>query len=180
MANTTKKVLSDDIITFLGAHPNFALLKFEKTTHINLETLRKSLKKSGAKIKVVKNTLLQKAVNKLAVDKTKPYMKVLQKELSGIRDNTALLAFGTDWSEGMGALSAFTKTDKTVTFKVGCLDATTYMAGDLDRISLLPGRNVLMGTIIGSMKSPAARLTRALSFGTQKLVYILTAKSKAN
>ena len=65
MANTKKLSKLSGINDFLGQNTNFALVKFEKTTHIALESLRKQLKASESKMKVVKNSLFEKSINKL-------------------------------------------------------------------------------------------------------------------
>lgn len=178
MVNTDKQTQLDKINSFLQDFSNFTLLKFDKTTHTALEGLRKQLRKSDAKIMVVKNTVLQKAINKLSATKEKAYLRPLQKKAKNIRENTAVLGFGTDWSKGMNAFSQFTKNDKTVTFKVGLLDKVAYEEEDLVRISNLPGREVLVGRMLGSMKSPVAHFTNAIKFNMQKFVYILNAKAK--
>ena len=45
------------IQVLLTKNQNFALVKIDKTTHRKLEDLRKELKKSGARFKVIKNSL---------------------------------------------------------------------------------------------------------------------------
>lgn len=69
MANLKKQETVTEILNTLQGSENIALIKFEKTTHISLEGLRKDLKKNKAKLSVIKNTLLEKAVNKLATEK---------------------------------------------------------------------------------------------------------------
>lgn len=178
MANADKQSQLENITSFLDKAESFTLLKFEKTTHIALEGLRKELKKNKAKVMVVKNTILQKAINKLAANKDKAYLRDLQKKTKNIRENTAILSFGEDWGAAMNAFFKFSKENKTIGFKVGMLDKTTYGEQDLMRIAQLPGRDVLVGKMLGSMKSPVAHFTNAIKFNMQKLVYVLNAKSK--
>jgi ribosomal protein L10 len=49
---------------------------------------------------------------------------------------------------------------------------------DMEKISKLPGKDVLVGKIIGSMKSPISRFTMGIKFNQQKLVYILSQKAQ--
>ncbi|PIV08144.1 50S ribosomal protein L10, partial [Candidatus Roizmanbacteria bacterium CG03_land_8_20_14_0_80_39_12] len=52
-----KKLSQLAVVTdFLTQSDNFALFKFEKTKHIALEALRRELLKTGAKVRVIKNT----------------------------------------------------------------------------------------------------------------------------
>lgn len=178
MVSADKQTQLEKVTSFLQSTPSFTLLKFEKTTHTSLEGLRKQLKKNNAKVMVVKNTVLQKAINKLAATKDRAYLRDLQKETRNLRDNTALLGFGQDWSKAMNEFFTFSKNDKSISFKVGLIDKTTYGEEDLLRIAQLPGRDVLVAKMLGSMKSPVSHFTHALKFNMQKIVYILNAQSK--
>ena len=125
-----------------------------------------------------KNTILQKAINKLASSKDTSYLKEVQKKTKTLRENTAVLGFGQDWSAGMNVFYSFLKADKTVGFKVGCLDKKMYEETDLIRIAQLPGRGELIGKMLGGMQSPTTHFIHALKFNMQKLVYVLNAKAK--
>ena len=128
---------------------------------------------------VIKNALLQKAVNKLAESKEGASLKDIQKATKSLTDKTAILGFGQDWGAGMGTFNAFSKEDKTVSFKAGRLDGVTYAQADLVRIAALPPKAELIGKVLGGMKSPMAHFTHALRFNMQKFVYILNAKAKS-
>ena len=66
MVNNLKKNQVDSILQLVKKNPNILLVKIGKTTHQSLETLRKELRKSNSKIKVIKNTLFEKSINKIA------------------------------------------------------------------------------------------------------------------
>lgn len=178
MVSTNKQTQFDKISSFLKNSSSFTLLKFEKTTHTSLENFRRELKKSDAKLIVIKNTILQKAINILSSTKESAHLRDIQKQTKNLKENTALLGFGKDWSLGMNAFFTFSKSDKTVGFKVGVLDKQTYGEADLIRIAQLPGRGELMGKMLGGMKSPTAHFVNTLKFNMQKFVYILNAKAK--
>lgn len=178
MKNQKKINQREDVATYLSSAGNFAFIKFEKTTHIALEALRKELRKAGATIKVVKNTILSKAVNKLASEKEYSDLKSIQKQVKELRENTAVVSLGKDWSTGMNAFAGVAKNDKSITFKLGFLDKKGYDAASMDKISKLPSRNELIAKIIGSMKSPTSRFVRAIKFPTQKFVMVLNEKVK--
>lgn len=178
MANVKKQLQVNKLVDLLKENQQFSLLKFDKTSHIKMESLRKVLKKTGSKLKVIKNTIFQKAINKLAQDKKRLQYRDIQKHISNLKENTALLTFGEDWSEGMNAFFNFSKEEKSVSFRLGCLDAVTYDANKMISIAQLPSKTVLVSNVIGSMKSPMSHFIHAIKFNTQKLVYILNAKAK--
>lgn len=173
-----KKLSQLSVVTdFLKKSENFAFFKFEKTKHIALEGLRKELLKSGARVKVVKNSILTKSINKLA-EKELAQLRPLQKAAKNLKENTAIISLGTDWSNGMNAFAKVAKTDKSIAFKLGFLDKTPYDATAMEKISNLPSKGELMAKIIGSMKSPMSSFVRAIKFPTQKFVMVLNAKAK--
>lgn len=178
MKNQKKLSQLSVVSDFLKKSDNFALIKFEKTKHVALEGLRRELRKSGATIKVVKNTILTKSINKLAAQKEHGDLRPFQKMTKSVKENTALVSLGTDWSLGLNAFAKVAKTDKSIAFKLGFLDKTAYDASSMDKLSQLPSKTELMAKIIGSMKSPISRFVTSIKFPTQKFVMVLNAKVK--
>jgi len=78
----------------------------------------------------------------------------------------------------MNAFFNFSKDEKSISFRLGCLDNSTYNADQMVSIAQLPSKTVLLSNVIGSMKSPVSHFIHAIKFNTQKLVYILNAKAK--
>jgi large subunit ribosomal protein L10 len=154
---------------------NFALVKFEKTTHTSLEQLRKELKKNDAKLQVVKNRLFQKAVNRFLTTKKSLY-DIHDKDT--VKENSAVLFLKNDWNNALKAFHEFSKKEKTVSFKIGHLDDKVYKKSELEQIAQLPSRPELIAKLIGGMKSPMVRVTRSMKFNMQKFVVILNEKAK--
>ena len=174
-----KKLSQLSVVTdFLKKSDNFALVKFDKTKHIALEGLRRELRKSGSTVKFVKNTIFTKSINKLAAEKDHGDLRPFQKMAKNIKENTAVVSLGTDWSLGMNAFAKVAKTDKSISFKLGFLDKTPYDAATMVKLSNLPSKTELMAKIIGSMKSPITRFVNGIKCPTQKFVMVLNAKVK--
>ncbi len=164
------------IINTLQKNPNFALVKFDNTNHQTLESLRKDLRKNGAQFTVVKNTLLEKAINKLS-SFNKAYLEFAQKFFP-LKDKTALLVFKNDWSEGLKIFYQFITKEKTLGFKFAFIDKQTYEEAEMIKIAQLPSRTQLIASIAAGMKNPVNSLIYDLKFNLNKLVYILQQKSK--
>lgn len=175
MVNTAKKNQVDSIFQLIEKNPNILLVKIGKTTHQGLEMLRKELRKSDSKVKVIKNTLFQKAVNKIAI-KNKVFVD-FKKQFFPLKETTALITLGDRWNEGLKAFYLFAKKDSTLNFKLALLDKTLYNAEKATQIAQLPSREELLGKIVGSMKSPMSKFVYALKYNTNKFVYILKQKS---
>lgn len=176
MANTQKQNIVNDLIDLLKKGDNFALIKFEKTLHTRLEALRKDLRTNDAKIRVVKNSLLQKALNKLAEGNKE--LHAFQKNVKGLKENSAVLILGKEWNKGLSSFYNFIKKETTLSFKLGFLDSNVYIADELKKIAQLPSRDELIAKVIGNMKTPIFKLNHSIKFNMQKFVYILSEKSK--
>lgn len=176
MINTVKKAQVDSIKKVLDENPNFMLIKIGKTTHQGLESLRKELRKNDSKVKVIKNTLFEKSVNKFA--QKKPLFRDLKKSFFPLKETSALITLGNRWNEGLKTVFDYVKKDNSLSFKMALLDNTLYDADKTSKIAQLPSREELLGKIIGSMKSPMSKFVYSLKFNTNKFVYILQTKSK--
>lgn len=159
----------------LTKNQNFALVKIDKTTHQKLEDLRKELKKSGARFKVIKNSLFEKSFNKLA--SSRKNLADLAKSFFPMKETNALLILDQQWSNALSAFYQFTKKEPSLSFKFGLLDEKTYGNEELLQIAQLPGKEILVGKIIYAFNSPASRFVHSLKFNLTKLVYILRVNS---
>lgn len=175
MVTQKKLSLVAEIVETLQNKHNFALIKFEKTSHQSLESLRRRLKKTSSTFKVLKNTLFQKAINKLSPSNKN--LTQLKKNYLPLKDNSALLVLQTEWSEGLGTFYKFMQSEKTLTFKCAVLDGAIYPSTEVLKIAKLPGKKELAGKILSSLNSPTHRFVHVLEFTQQKLVLVLSQKS---
>lgn len=175
MVNQTKKLQVENLTELIEKNPNFILFKYEKTPHTSFEELRKLLKDNQSKIRIVKNTLLEKAIN--IASKTSKDLIELKKKVFPLKENSALITFSDDYLPGLNTFYQFGEKKGSLIFKFGVLDKTIYLKDDLIKIAKLPGKDQLLAKIIGSMKSPTTRLIYSLKFNINKLVYVLNQQS---
>ena len=175
MANTQKKEQVSALQQFLSDSVNFTLVKYDKTPHIAMEGLRKSLKQKGASLQVLKNTLFEKTINKVASSNIKN--KDLKK-IAKVIGNNGIIGMGTNWSESLKSLQEFTSKDKTISFGPAFFDGIVYEANQVVRIADLPPRPQLVAKLLGTMKSPMYSMVRSLTFHQQQFVFILSQASQ--
>lgn len=175
MASTKKRDIVDQLLELLQQN-HFALVHFEQTTHQQLEELRNALLESSTQFKVIKNSLFEKAVHKLS--QTDKDFTSISKSHFPIVEKSALLILADDYMEGLKKFYEASKTNETLTFKVGRVDSHVYGSAQLTKLAQLPGKEELMAKIIGSMKSPMVRTTRSMRSGAQKFVFILQQASQ--
>ena len=176
MANTQKKNIISSVQSSVIDAKNFALIQFEKTTHKELESLKKAMLKDEAKIKVIKNTLFEKALNKLSEKET--VFKSISKAFFPLKERSAILTFTGDWSTALKSFYNKIKDSEKFSFKFGLIENVAYDSSGMKALSTLPSKSELMGKLIGTMLNPMARTVRTMQNPMQKLVYVLSQKSK--
>jgi len=176
MANQTKKTQVTSLVELLNSAPNFALIKYEKTKHKALEELRTGLREQESKIKIVKNTLLQKALQDRAKSKTE--LQDLITKIFPLKESTAVLTLGEDYAKGLKAFHTFAKKDATISFKIGILDNSVYLSEELQKIAVLPSKTELIAKLIGGLKSPSSKLVYTMKFNISKLTLVLKERQK--
>ncbi|MDA1317030.1 MAG: 50S ribosomal protein L10 [bacterium] len=176
MANTQKKSIVEKISSMLSQGSPYALIEFDGSSHKALEILRKDLKGVNSTFQVLKNSLFEKAVNQLSQKESK-YKKVHDTHFPLV-NKTALVTFGSEWIEGLKKYYDSTKGNELFSFKFGFIDEELYDQTGLKKLATLPSKNQILAQLIGAMKNPMARTTRAISSPIQKLVFILSQKSQ--
>lgn len=130
--------------------------------------LRRRLREHNTEYRVVKNTL-----TRLAVQDTP--LQDLQRFIDGP------LAIAFSMGEPVKAakvLQGFSTEFPALKLKGGFLGESLLMAEDVEKLSKLPSRDVLVGRLLGLFKILPARLINALNSLPQRLVITLVAIQK--
>src|SRR5918992_5247660 len=117
--------------------------------------LRTRLTEAGARFRVVKNTLTERAADKADAE---PLKEVLE----GPTAFTFVLADG-DVALAAKALATFRRENDVLAFKGGVMAGDTITAEQIEALSRLPGRDVLHGQLVGVIASPITGLVRGLN-----------------
>jgi len=140
------------------------------------QELKSRLADINGRMIVVKNTLLRRAGEAAGIDKE----LLTDSTLAG---QTALVIAGEDPIAPIQVLGKFAKEFVSAEgvavpkFKVGVVEGSFQDEASLAKLSTLPGRDALLGQLLGTLMGPMYGITGALSGNLQRLVYIL--KSKA-
>lgn len=176
MVSTQKKSQVETLSNILKDKSNFLLVKIDKSTHQNLESLRRELRKVKSSFKVVKNSLFEKALNR--VSDSRILFKDLRKKFFPLREPSALITFDKNWDKGLKVFYEFILKEKTLSFKLAFLDNTIYNNEETEKIAKLPSKSESIAIVIGSLKSPMSKFVYSIKWNANKLVYILQEKSK--
>lgn len=115
--------------------------------------LRAKLRAADATFTVVKNSLTERAADKVGAEALKAILE----------GPTALTFVRGDAAAAAKALSDAQRTTEVLAFKGGLMDGKAVTADEIRAISKLPSREVLYGQLVGMIASPVSGLVRTLN-----------------
>jgi large subunit ribosomal protein L10 len=118
--------------------------------------LRTRLNDAGARFRVVKNTLSERAADDAGADS-------LKEMLDGPTAFTFVGADGGDVALAAKALAQFNRESGVLEFKGGIMGGEALSVEQLMALSRLPARDVLHGQLVGMIASPITGLVRGLN-----------------
>jgi len=169
MKKAEKIFFVDNLTEELKTAKSVVLINYQGLSVKNQQELKRRLKEIGAKMLVVKNTLLKRAGEAAKVSP-----EILQDEI--LSGQTALVVGEDDAITPVQILGTFAKEYEVPKLKVGIIDGAFQDSESLLKISTLPGRDVLLGQVLGVLLSPSYGLVGTLEGNMQKLIYILKSK----
>ena len=125
--------------------------------------LRNRCRDAGVEFEVVKNTILERAVNE----------DLRESLLPSLAGPTALATSTEDEIVPAKVISDFMKEFEKPILKAGIVDGKFIAKAQVDILARLPGREVLLGRFAGGLKSPIQKLHSALSSPLTKLATAL-------
>jgi large subunit ribosomal protein L10 len=117
--------------------------------------LRTRLTDAGARFRVVKNTLTQRAADQAGAESLKEF-------LEGPTAFTFVVGDG-DVALAAKALATFRRETDLLSFKGGVMGGDPLSAEQLEALSRLPARDVLHGQLVAMIASPITGLVRTLN-----------------
>lgn len=130
----------------------------------SVTVLRKTARESGVYLRVLKNTLVRRAI-----DGT---------EFSGISDQLTgplIYAVSSDPVAAAKVLSNFAKTNDKIVIKAGALPGTVLDVNGVKALATMPSREELLSKLLGTMQAPIATFVRTLNEVPTKFVRGLAA-----
>ena len=120
--------------------------------------LRKELRANGVTYRIYKNTLLNIAM------KDTPFAE-LAKDLQG---PTAIAVTKGDATLPARLIVGFDKKGEVIQLKAGVVDGTYYDQKGVNAVATIPSKEVLLGRLFGSMKSPITNFARVIKQVAEK------------
>ena len=160
-----KEKMIEEILLRFTKHPNFVVTSFMGTSTGDIEQLRRNLKKSQGNYFVVKNSIL-----KLIFSKMK-----LEEEAASVEGGMGISLCGADVASTCNLLVNFAKAHDKFKIKSACIEGKRLSAARVKELASLPPRNVLLGQVVGGIKSPITGFVQTLGGIIRKFVYVVDA-----
>lgn len=139
---------------------------YQGLTHLQLEGIKRAMKKMDAEFVAAKNTLLLRALDG-KVDVTAEKEKFTQP--------TAALFIYNDIVEPIKSLAKTMKEFSLPVVKFGILEGKVISDNEVAKLATIAPMPVLRAQLLGQMKAPISGLHRALNWNLQQLVLTLNA-----
>ena len=170
-----KKELKDTIIVELGQklkeYPHFYLVDLTGLNAEKTSDLRRKCFKSEIKLEVVKNTLLQKALEASEVDFSPLY--------DCLKGNTAVM-FTTTANVPAKLLKEYKK-EGIPALKAAYAEESIFVGADrLEELAALKSKNELIADVVALLQSPAKNVVSALQSGANTIHGVLKTLGERN
>lgn len=165
-----EKVQTVDELSQLIAECSIGILTdYRGLSTAEITDLRRNLRSSEVKYRVVKNTLARFAAEKAG-----------KGELVSYLEGPVAIAFGYgDIVAPARVLADYIKTQKSMlTIKGGFAGDRVFTPADIENLASLPSREILLAKVMAGIQSPIYRLVNSLSGPMRGLVGVLQARAK--
>ncbi len=165
MKKEQKKSIIDKVKKTADKSKVTILTDFRGMSVKSMTDLKRKLRANKAELKIVKNTLLSRAIGKEQAE-----------ALKGLLSGPTAVVFGLeDTLSPVKTLAAFVTENEKPQIKGGFFEGKQVSADEIKAISKLPGRQELIAKVVGGIKSPLAGLVYVLKGNLNKLVYTVDA-----
>ncbi len=171
MKKAEKVELVKELINTLQDAKSVVLVNYTGLNVKSQQDLKRRLKEAQSRMVVVKNTLLKRAIETAKLD-----VGIATDEI--LSGQTAIVLADNDPIAPIQVLGKFAKEFELPKFKVGIVEGSFQNETDLVKLSTLPGRDALLGQLLGSLMSNLYGLVGTLQNPLQTLVYTLDQKAK--
>lgn len=172
MNKEEKDQVIEALVAKLNETKNFYLTDTSSLTVEKTNNLRRLCFKRNIELKVVKNTLLKKAFDRLDLDYSPLY---------GILKGSTAVMFTESVNEPAKLIKEFRKNDEKPSLKGAYVEESFYIGDNqLDALISIKTKNEVIGEIIGLLQSPAQNVVSALKSGGGKIAGIVKTLSERN
>ena len=148
-----KQPIVQAIVNDIEGAQSIVLVDYRGLTVAQDTALRKELRENGIIYKVCKNTMMKRAFEGTDFAQLDEYLQ----------GPSAMAVSKDDATAAARILAKFAKEANALEMKAGVVEGVKYDAAGMAEVALIPGREVLLSRLLGSLQSPIANLARVLN-----------------
>jgi large subunit ribosomal protein L10 len=148
-----KAAVIDQVATQIKESQAIYAVDYRGISVTQVAELRERLVEAGASLRVVKNSLTERAADQAGAESLKELLE----------GPTAFTFVSGDAALAAKAIARFRREHQVPQFKGGTLDGDVLSIEQIEDIAKLPARNVLDGQLVGVLASPITGLVRGLN-----------------
>jgi large subunit ribosomal protein L10 len=164
-----KALVIDTIREWVKSSPYLIVLDYTGMKVSEFSELRGRLRKVGAAVKVVKNTLFKRAIGE-------DVLAGLGKDLAG---QTAIVSGGKDAPAAAKVIKKFKAEFTRPSLRSGLMDGKVLGVSEIVMLADLPSEEVLRARLLGAISAPASTLARLLAEPGARLARLMKSKAEA-
>lgn len=157
----------------LGKVEGTFVIEFSKMQADQMTDFRTQLRSKGAQLKVIRNTLANRALE------SHPKVKEVYQNSIKQGSNAFVLAF-EDVSATAKVLSEFSKEIKTLNLKKGMIGSKVLSKEEIEQLAQLPSLEVLRAQFLSLLQTPGTQMVRVLSETSASMARVLKVKGETN
>ncbi|MFA7439138.1 50S ribosomal protein L10 [Castellaniella sp.] len=159
-----KAVVIEEISAELSRAHSMVVAEYRGLDVASVTVLRKTARESGVYLRVLKNTLVRRALSGTPFEG-------LSTQLTG----PLMYAISTDPVAAAKVLAEFAKTNDKLVITGGALPNSLLTADGVKALATMPSRDELLSKLLGTMQAPIAQFVRTLNEVPTKFVRGLAA-----
>ena len=168
MLKEDKERIVDELAAQLGSADTLIVADYRGLTNKQLEALRDTLLESGARLRIVKNSLTRRAAERAGADG----LLVLLEGPTAI----AFVESGGDPAAVAKALATTARETNVLELRGGILEGKTLSGAEVAELATLPALDVLRGQLVGAVVAPLTQLLALVSAPVRDLVGLIDAR----
>jgi large subunit ribosomal protein L10 len=170
MLRSDKERIVDELAGQLSSADTLIVADYRGLTNKQLEALRDVLLEHGARFRIVKNTLTQRAAEQAGIE---PLLVMLEGPTA-----IAFIESDGDPAAVAKALAATAKETNVLVLRGGVFEGRTLSAEQVDELATLPPVDVLRGQVLGAVVAPLTQLLAIITAPMQDLRGLVDARIK--
>lgn len=148
-----KKAVVNEIVDHIKNSVSAVVVDYRGLNVKQDTALRKNFRENDVVYKVYKNRLLARALNEVGITSYD----------TSLLEGTTSIAFAKDEVTAARLFSQAQKDYKKIDVKFGLLNGAIISKSDVENLSKLPSKPVLISMLLGMLQAPASSLARALN-----------------